>query len=101
MGSSNYVTGSYVGTGTAFDIKNEKLGFKPSKITVFRKDTRQDQCEWIEGMADASLFLDKGDDGVRSLVSSNGLTPLDDGFTVGTHVGINNSGDTYFYECHR
>ena len=42
-------------------------------------------------------FLKTAAAGTRTLVTSQGITLLDTGFSVGTDAAINNSGDTYRY----
>lgn len=98
-GMKNSKTGGYIGTGAEKTIAGDLVGFKPAKVSIYRGTTRLDKCEHIEGMADATHFLDKGDDGVRSLVSTQGITLTEFGFTVGTDASVNNSGDTYYFHA--
>lgn len=93
--------GSYVGTGSALEISGEKVGFRPSMVVVWRKTTRQDVAEWHSDMDNATVFKTAGDTGIRSLLSSQGLTPVATGFSVGTDVCLNNSGDTYHFVAYR
>jgi hypothetical protein len=96
-GVTRSVSGSYVGTGAAQDVKLDKVGFKPKRVTIYRMTTRQDKAEHVEGMADASFLFTKGDDGVRSLVTAQGVTLNDTGFSLGTDVAVNAAADTYRY----
>jgi hypothetical protein len=81
----NHVIGRYLDTGTvaAFTIT---LGFKPRHIKVANV-TSGDMVEWFEGMADASGIKSVAA-GTRSLITSNGITPTADGFTVGLDTDI-------------
>lgn len=94
-GTARIVTGVYTGTGAAKSLGGDKVGFKPKRVTIHRMTTAIDQGVWFEGMADASFLQHVGATGVRTLVSSQGITPTADGFDVGTDAHINNSGDTY------
>lgn len=96
-GITRTVAGSYVGTGAAQDIKLDKVGFEPKRISIYRMTTRLDKAEHIKGMADDSFILDKGDDGVRSLVTSQGVTLNATGFSLGTDVSVNAATDKYMY----
>lgn len=98
-GVSRTAVGAYVGTGAALEIKAEKVDFQPRKIDIFRVGT-PDRAEWVEGMADASMILTTGSTGVRTEVAANGLSPLTNGFGVGTDPSINTNGDTYRYVAH-
>lgn len=96
-GISRVKTGSYEGTGAAQDITGDKVGFQPKRVSIYRIDTAQDLAEWVEGMPDDSFLKTAGGTGVRSLVTTQGVTPAVDGFSLGTNASVNNSGDTYIY----
>jgi hypothetical protein len=76
----NVAVGSYIDTGTvaAFDIN---CGFKPRYVKIVN-ETSGDQEEWFEGMADAEA-LKRVAAGTGAMITSNGITPLNNGFTVG------------------
>lgn len=97
-GIARTIAGSYTGTGAAKDVKLDKVGFQPRRVTVYRMSTANDMAQWVEGMANAS-FMKNIEAGTRSLVTSQGITPTDSGFSVGTDAAINNSGDLYRYFC--
>jgi hypothetical protein len=96
-GVSRVKVGSYIGTGAALNIDKEKVGFKPQKVEIHRVDTAIDKAEHIDGMADASMFLTTGSTGVRTLVTTEGITLKSDGFTLGTDATVNNAADRYRY----
>ncbi len=94
-GVSRVKEGSYIGTGVSRSIDGEKLGFRPRKVEIHRITTAIDKAEFIEGMAALSMLLTTGSSGVRTLVTSQGITLKADGFTVGTAAQINNATDEY------
>jgi hypothetical protein len=95
-GVTRTVSGSYVGTGAAQDIKLDKVGFKPKRVIIHRLTTAIDKAEHLAGMADAS-FVKTAAAGTRTVVTTQGVTLKDTGFGLGTDAAINNLGDTYRY----
>lgn len=89
--------GVYVGTGALQSIYKDKVGFKPKRVTIYRGTTAIDMCEHVDGMPDDSMFQTLGADGVRTLVTTEAITLLETGFSVGTDVQCNAAGDNYFY----
>lgn len=96
-GVSRVAVGAYVGTGALKTISEEKIGFKPRKVEIHRMTTAIDKAEHLEGMADASMLLTTGSTGVRTLVTTQAITLLNTGFSVGTDATVNNATDTYRY----
>lgn len=84
--SVNRAVGAYISTGTAaaFDIT---LGFKPRHVRILN-ETSGDEIEWMEGMADSEGFK-RVATGTGAMVTSNGIIPLTNGFTVGLDTDIN------------
>lgn len=76
-----YITSS---TAAAFDLTT---GFKPRYVRVVNVTSR-DMLEWFEGMDDASAIKSVAA-GTRTLITTLGITPLDDGFTVGLDADVN------------
>ena len=72
------------GTGAAISVN---CGFRPKYIKVINISTAG-KLEWLEGMANASAYKDKdgtaGEAGYTSIITSNGITVNDLGFTIGT-----------------
>lgn len=85
-GVSNVAVGRYINgvTAAAFTITT---GFKPRHVRVVN-NTSQDELNWFEGMADASGFKRLAA-GTATAISSNGITPTANGFTVGLDTDIN------------
>lgn len=79
-------------SAVAVDIS---LGYIPKYVKTVTIDDISNgyQCEWWEGMPDASGIRIKLADGIFTLLTSGGITPLDSssatGFTVGTSCQVN------------
>ena len=84
-GDAGQTVGRYIDTGTvaAFDLE---IGYKPRYVCV-ENVTSGDKMEWFEGMADASAIKTVAA-GTRTIITSNGITPLANGFTVGLDTDV-------------
>jgi hypothetical protein len=98
-GVARTIEGGYYGTGAALEIADDKVGFRPKRVTIYKITTQQDLAEHVLGMDDASFLKTDGPTGVRSLVTTEGITIEHNGFSVGTDGAINNSGDLYRFFC--
>jgi len=82
----NQAVGRFLDTGTvaatAFTV-----GFRPRYVKVVNVDSG-DMFEWYEGMAAASACKTVGSTGVRSKVTSNGITVSDNGFVLGLDTDV-------------
>lgn len=89
-GVSRVATGRYLDTGTvaAYDFT---CGFTPKYVKVVNVTSR-DELEWFEGMADASAVKTVAA-GTRTLITTLGITPLTDGFTLGLDTDVNVSNE--------
>lgn len=90
-------TGTVAGTGSAMNITN--VGFRPRYVKVWNVASGG-LCtlEWTKEMADASGFKEVNHDSTqRSFLTSNGITPLANGFTIGADSDINASGETIHF----
>ncbi len=81
--------GSFVGTGALVSI--HKVGFRPASVKLINV-TSGDEAEWVEGMADGSMYK-RVAAGAGALVGANGITPLADGFSLGTDADMNVAGE--------
>ncbi len=81
--------GSFTGTGASLDIK--VVGFRPSSVKLFN-ETDVTEAEWLNSMADGSAKkeITAGD---KTFITTQGVTPLANGFNVGTDGVCNGSGD--------
>lgn len=90
-GTLPVITGGYVGTGVAFDVS---VGFKPKYVQIV--NISDPAIVHHNDMMPDAAFMSQ-EDGATAYTTSNGITLLDDGFTVGTDAQINTSGDTCHY----
>lgn len=83
---ANIAVGRYINgvTAAAFFITT---GFKPRQVRVVN-NTSQDEESWFEGMADASAHKRLAA-GTATAISTLGVTPSANGFTVGLDTDIN------------
>ncbi len=78
--------GRYLDTGTAAAF-NITCGFKPRYVMVVNTSAAE-KMEWFEGMADASA-MKTVTAGTFTIITSLGITPLANGFTVGLDTDVN------------
>lgn len=97
-GGSRCVTGAFVGTGAALDVP---VGFRPRAVEIINTDGAC-RADWTAEMPDAAMakVVDSGAGATDlSYVTSNGVTPADDGFSLGADTDINVSGETCYYKA--
>ena len=88
--------GSFFGTtGVAVDVT--KVGFRPVAVKLINV-TSGDEMEWFEGMADGSGFK-RVAAGAGALAATNAITPLANGFRLGTDGDMNATGELVRFEC--
>ena len=83
---------SYIDTGTVA-ARAFTVGFKPRYIKIVN-ETDRIQEEWFEGMADAEGLLQIAN-GTKTLITSDGITVSDDGFTFGLNTTIHITSKQY------
>lgn len=88
-GVSRVKTGSVYGTGVALDVRT--VGFRPSVVHLFNQDS-SDKLIWSDTMADAAGHKQLAAGG-SSFITSNGVTPLSDGFRLGADADMNVDGE--------
>lgn len=84
-------TGRYLDTGTVAAY-TFTTGFKPRYVKVVNLAASSASFEWFEGMADASAWK-TAVDGTAALVTTNGITVSDTGFTLGLDTDVNVSSE--------
>ncbi len=84
-GVKRVLTGAAYGTGAAKSIRT--VGFRPQKVEVFNQSGLC-HAVWTESMADASA-MKTVTAGTITFITSNGVTPLSDGFTLGADTDLN------------
>jgi hypothetical protein len=96
-GSQRQYAGSFIGSGSAFNV--ETVGFRPRFIQFFNV-TGLTSGVWGEGMADGSMLkLINHASAQHILVTSNGITPLYNGFTVGSDADLNTANEIVYFLC--
>ena len=92
-GVQRIITGAVVGTGAALDVKT--VGFRPRKVTLLN-ETGLAKGEWTNSMADGEM-LKTITAGTMSKVTTNGVTPLSNGFTIGADADVNAADELIHY----
>lgn len=77
--------------GTGADLNIRTGDFRPKRIEVFNVDGLC-KADWMEGMADDSAIKTLTA-GTMSLITTNGITPLSNGFSLGADSDLNVSGE--------
>lgn len=100
-GVNRMMTGSVVGTGSAINVRT--VTFRPRKVEILNVGG---VCSavWTDTMADASALktVDSGAGATDvSLITSNGITPLNNGFTIGADTDLNVSGETIHWVAYQ
>jgi len=83
---------SHIDTGTVA-ARKFVVGFRPRYVHIFNESERIEE-EWFEGMADSEGLL-RVANGTGTLITTNGIIPADDGFTLGLDTTIYISSDQY------
>ncbi len=93
-------TGEEVGTGAAMLIQ---LDYKPIRIEINNR-TRNVIGAWTAAMPDASaqLLVDSGaGTSDVSFITTNGITPGSNGFTLGSNASLNTASDVIYWTAYR
>ncbi len=97
-GAKSPAVGSVVGTGSAINI--DTVGFRPRHIRVVNAGaTGLSRFEWFQGMADDSA-VKTVTNGTVSVVTSDGITPRANGFTLGADANVNIADEIVHFEAH-
>jgi len=94
--SNHCATGGQTATGSAITID---CGFKPKHVLIMNT-TNKSTGMWNDSMPNAAVYktIDSGVGTTDiSYATSNGITPLFNGFTIGTDAAINNNNDVLFW----
>lgn len=81
-------TGRYLDTGTVAAY-TFVCGFKPRYVKVTNLAGTSSSFEWYEGMADASAWKIFSVTTESAIVTTNGITPTANGFTLGLDTDVN------------
>jgi hypothetical protein len=94
-GGKRVQAGSFKGTGSSISIRT--VGFRPTQVKLFNVSGLC-TAEWSESMADASA-VKTITAGTISFITSGGITPLSDGFSIGADTDINVSTEVVHWVC--
>ena len=93
-GVNRVKVGAFNGTAAIKDIRT--VGFRPKYVRVINVSADTAAGEWFEGFADDSVFK-AITDGTMSLATSDGITPLADGFRLGADTDLNVAGEQVYW----
>lgn len=93
--ASREFRGSVLGTGASLDVRT--VGFRPRHVRLLNQ-TGLCVAEWMDDMPDASA-MKWVTAGTMSYISSNGITPLSDGFRLGADTDLNVDGELIRWFC--
>lgn len=89
--TSRMMTGAVKGTGASLDVK--VVGFRPRRVELVNVAAGGLVTgKWQKEMADASM-VKQAAAGTTTLITTLGITPLSQGFTVGADTDMNVSGE--------
>ena len=100
-GKAQYRSGAFIGTGAELSIQKEKVGFKPKSVKLYNSTTKINMVHVADDMSAGEGWKSvDGGGGVfdLSLVTSNGVTLTETGFTVGTD-SVNTADALIFFEA--
>ncbi len=92
-GAAKAIYGAVVGTGADLDVRS--VGFRPRHVELVNM-VSGDELKWSETMGDAA-GLKRQAAGTAVVLSSLGVTPLSDGFRLGTDTDMNAAGETVHF----
>jgi len=98
-GKNRVMVGSVYGTGSAINVTT--LSFRPRLVRLFNLGGNA-QAYWNREMPDAAMqkVVDSGvGTSDISYVTSNGITPLSNGFTIGADADLNASAELLVWEA--
>lgn len=85
--------GSVLGTAALLPVRT--VGFRPREVRLVNLASG-DELYWVEGMADDS-GVKRVAAGTATIITSGGIIPLADGFSLGTDSDMNVSGELVRY----
>jgi hypothetical protein len=94
-GGTRMKCGVVTATGSAMDITT--VGFRPRRVKCYNISDIG-TIEWNEAFDDAAGI--KSVAGTESYITSAGITPLANGFTLGALADINVADETVIWEAH-
>lgn len=92
-GGTRIKAGAIYGTGA--DLTVRTIGFRPKVVRIFNQ-TDLSKADWTESMADDSA-MKQITAGTITFITTNGITPLSNGFGLGADAELNADGDLIHY----
>jgi len=86
-------SGTLTGTGSAITVT---IGFKPGVVFLYNA-TDPGTLWWTKNLADAYGYRSVGSTGIETVISSNGITPFQEGFVFGADSEMNESSDVIYW----
>lgn len=94
-GARRVINGSINGTGSALEVRT--IGFRPTRVELSNIDGLV-TAKWNEAMPDGSMEK-RVTAGTMTFPTSNGITPLSDGFRLGADTDMNVDGETVVWSA--
>lgn len=91
-GARRTTAGSFVSDGNLRSVQT--VDYRPSKVEIF--NDQGDSAVWTSEMPDDSMHL-RVAGGTGTLETSDGVTPLANGFSIGANGDINASTQTSYW----
>lgn len=88
-GVDRIMVGAIKGTGAALSVRT--VGYRPKVVELYNIDGLC-KAVWTKNMADDTA-MKTITDGTISALTSKGITPLSDGFTLGDDADLNVDGE--------
>lgn len=85
--------GSLLGTGSLKEVRS--VGWRPREVKLVNQASG-DELRWSEGMPDGG-GLKRVAAGTATVLTSGGITPLSDGFSLGADSDMNVADEQVFY----
>jgi hypothetical protein len=94
--SANYVrrTGAFTGTGAEITLIGAKVGFRPSYVRIANETGPV--LEWFDSM-DPGTALKRNEAGASTFLTTEGVTPLDQGFSLGAAADVNVADEQLYF----
>ncbi len=97
-GVARVMAGSFIGTGALLSVLS--VGFKPKLVQLFNA-TGLVVAFWSKTMADGAAHKIINHASVQNVViTSNGIIPLSNGFSVGTDADLNTAAEVVHWVAH-
>lgn len=93
-GAKREYHGSFIATGAQLDVTT--IGFRPTRVDLYTDQGIEGH--YTEAFADAAAFK-RIANGTGSVIAVGGITPLANGFRLGTDAGLNVATRKVYFSC--